>query len=216
MYVPKFNEVKDVPVLQNFMESNPLGAWTTIAKGDIVANHIPFLLHREEGEMGTLVGHVARQNNIWQEYSDAKNSLVIFQGAQSYMNPNWYPSKHEDGKGVPTWCYMVAHVEGIPRTIEDPEWLLQHVNELTNKHEGKQSLPWKVSDAPDDFIDMLIKGIVGIEIPITKITGKWKLDQNRTESDRQGVIEGLSSTESPQSHQIAEQLTRHIELTGKD
>lgn len=210
MYLPKYNEVKDLPTLHAFVESNPLGAWTTIVDGDIVANHIPFLLHKDEGELGTLVGHVARANNVWQGYSDEKNSLVIFQGAQSYMSPNWYPSKHEDGKGVPTWCYMVAHLEGIPRTIEDPEWLLQHVNELTDTHEDKLSLPWKVSDAPDDFIDMLVGGIVGIEIPITKITGKWKLDQNRSESDRQGVIEGLNSTEDTQSHLIAKELVNNI------
>jgi transcriptional regulator len=216
MYVPKYNEVKDLPTLHGFVESNPLGAWTTIVNGDIVANHIPFLLHKKEGELGTLVGHVARANSVWQEYSDEKKSLVIFQGAQTYMSPNWYPSKHEHGKGVPTWCYMVAHLEGVPRKIEDPEWLLQHVNELTDTHEGKQSTPWKVSDAPDDFIDMLIGGIVGIEIPITKITGKWKLDQNRTESDRKGVIEALTSTENPQSHQIAEELTHNIESSGKD
>jgi transcriptional regulator len=123
MYVPKFNEVKDVSTLQTFIESNPLGAWTTIVHGDIDANHIPFLLHKNRGELGTLVGHVARANNIWQGFSTEKDSLVIFQGDQSYMSPNWYPSKHEHGKGVPTWCYMVVHAHGIPNKIEDPEWL---------------------------------------------------------------------------------------------
>ena len=211
MYVPKFNEEKDVPTLHSFLESNPLGAWAAIVDGDIVANHIPFLLHKNRGELGTLAGHVARANNIWQGFSSESKSLVIFHEDQSYMSPNWYPSKHEHGKGVPTWCYMVVHAHGIPRKIEDPEWLLEHVNELTDTHESKQSLPWKVSDAPSEFVEMLIKGIVGIEIPITTLTGKWKLDQNRSESDNLGVIAGLMSTDDAHAHGIADQLSQHIQ-----
>ncbi|NKB36561.1 MAG: FMN-binding negative transcriptional regulator [Gammaproteobacteria bacterium] len=210
MYVPKFNEEKDVSTLHTIIESNPLGAWTAIVDGEINANHIPFLLHRNKGELGTLVGHVARANNIWQGFSTEKDSLVIFQGDQSYMSPNWYPSKHEQGKGVPTWCYIVVHAHGVPKKIEDPEWLLQHVNELTDTHESKQGLPWKVSDAPEDFIDMLIGGIVGIEIPITTLTGKWKLDQNRSEIDRRGVIEGLTSTDNPESQRVAEHIKQKM------
>ncbi|MFT5132132.1 MAG: transcriptional regulator [Gammaproteobacteria bacterium] len=216
MYVPNYNEENDVPTLHSFMEANPLGAWTTIVHGNIAANHIPLLLHKNRGELGTLVGHVARSNDIWQGFSTEKESLVIFQGAQSYMSPNWYPSKHVDGKGVPTWCYMVVHAHGIPRKIEDPEWLLQHVNELANTHESKQSLPWKVSDAPGDFIDMLIKGIVGIEIPIGTLKGKWKLDQNRSEPDNFGIIAGLKSTDDPQAHRMAEQLSQQVKLRSKD
>jgi transcriptional regulator len=215
MYVPKFNEEKDVSTLHSFLESNPLGAWTSIVGGEIAANHIPFLIHKNRGELGTLVGHVARANNIWHDFSTEKKSLVIFQGDQSYLSPNWYPSKHEHGKGVPTWSYMVVHAHGIPRKIEDPEWLLQHVNELTDTHESKQTLPWKVSDAPEDFIDMLINGIVGIEIPITRLTGKWKLDQNRSESDKLGVIEGLMSTDDPQAHSMADQLSQHLKSNAK-
>jgi transcriptional regulator len=216
MYVPRFNEEKDVPTLHGLMESNPLGAWTTVADGDIVGNHIPFLLHRKSGPLGTLVGHVSRANNVWQEFESKKDSLVIFSGAQSYMSPNWYPSKHEHGKGVPTWCYTVVHAHGIPKAIEDPKWLLQHVNEQTNTHEGKQSAPWKVSDAPKDFIEMLIAGIVGIEIPITRLTGKWKLDQNRSEPDNLGVINGLMSTNDPQSHNVADHIVQHMQSKKGD
>ncbi len=216
MYVPKYYEEQDVSVLHNFIESNPLGAWTAIAGGEINANHIPFLIHKEKGEFGTLVGHVARANTIWQEFSTEKESLVIFQGDQAYMSPNWYPSKHVDGKGVPTWCYMVAHAHGIPRKIEDPEWLLQHVNELSNTHESKQELPWKVSDAPEDFIDMLIGAIVGIEIPITRLSGKWKLDQNRSETDKLGVIEGLKSTKAPESLCVAEHVKQQMKTNAND
>ncbi|MFT6955091.1 MAG: transcriptional regulator [Halieaceae bacterium] len=215
MYIPKFNEEKDVSKLYSHIESNPLGAWTAIVDDNIVANHIPFLLHKNEGELGTLVGHVARANNIWQEFSAERNSLVIFQGNQSYMSPNWYPSKHEDGKGVPTWCYMVVHAQGVPRIIEDPEWLLHHVNELTDTHEGKRPSPWKVSDAPEDFINMLVGGIVGIEIEMTEIRGKWKLDQNRSQADKVGVIAGLKSTADSQSHGIAEQFAKQMEFDVK-
>jgi transcriptional regulator len=215
MYIPKFNEENEVSILHTLIESKPLGTWAAIVDGDIVANHIPFLLHKNRGELGTLVGHVARANNVWQGFSTERDSLVIFQGDQSYMSPNWYPSKHEHGKGVPTWCYMVVHVNGIPRKIEDPEWLLQHVNELTNTHESKQKLPWKVSDAPEDFIDMLLGGIVGIEIQITELRGKWKLDQNRSESDKLGVIAGLKSTDDPQSLCVADQIAQQMRSNTK-
>ena len=201
--------------MHTLIESNPLGAWIAIVDENIVANHIPFLLHKNKGGPGTLAGHVARANNIWQGFSTEKDSLVIFQGDQSYMSPNWYPSKREHGKGVPTWCYMVVHAHGIPRKIEDPEWLLQHVNELTDIHESKQSLPWKVSDAPEDFIDALVGGIVGIEIQITQIRGKWKLDQNRSESDKLGVIAGLKSTDDPQSHGVADQFVQQMKSNVK-
>jgi transcriptional regulator len=211
MYVPKFNEENNVPDLHLLIESNPLGAWTAIVDGNIVVNHIPFLIHKDQGELGTLVGHVARANSIWQGFSTEKDSLVIFQGNQAYSSPNWYPSKHEDGKGVPTWCYTVVHAHGIPRKIEDPEWLLQHVNELSDTQESKQKLPWKVSDAPKDFIDMLIGGIVGIEIPITELQGKWKLDQNRSDSDNLGVIAGLKSTDDPESHAVADRIAEQMQ-----
>ena len=216
MYIPKFNEENNVDTIQTFIESKSLGAWAAIVNGEIVVNHIPFLLKRDRGELGTLEGHVARANNIWQGFSSEKESLVIFQGDQSYMSPNWYPSKHEHGKGVPTWCYMVVHAHGIPKKIEDPEWLLHHVSGLSNMHESKQELPWKVSDAPEDFIDMLLGSIVGIEIQITKLIGKWKLDQNRLESDNLGVIAGLMSTDDPQSHGIANQIKQKMQSNSND
>ena len=209
MYIPKYNEEKDIPTLHALIESHPLGGWAAIVEGDIVVNHIPFLLHKDRGEMGTLVGHVARANDIWQGFSTERDSVVIFQGAQTYTSPNWYPSKHEHGKAVPTWCYMVAHAHGIPKKVEDPEWLLRHVSELSDKHEKAQSLPWKVSDAPVEFVDMLIGGIVGIEIQITALIGKWKLDQNRSELDNLGVVSGLMSTGDQQARDVAEHIAQN-------
>ena len=206
MYVPKHNEIKDISAMHSLIESHPLGAWVTVTDGILAANHIPFMIRIENDGFGTLVGHVARANTVWQDFNKEQDSMVIFQGDQAYMSPSWYPSKHEHGKGVPTWCYMVVHAHGMPVIHEDPEWLLQFVNELTDVHESKQDEPWKVSDAPDDFINMLLGAIVGIEIPITMLTGKWKLDQNRTESDRAGVIDALTSTNEPESQRMAEHI----------
>ena len=175
MYVPKFNEENDISVLHELIKCKPLGMWSSIVDGAIEINHIPFVLHEDRGAFGTLVGHVARSNSIWKDFSKESDSVVVFQGEQAYITPSWYPSKHKHGKAVPTWNYVVVHAHGIPKKIEDPEWLLKHLNELTDVHESEQSLPWKVSDAPDGFVDQLVKAIVGIEIPINKIIGKWKL-----------------------------------------
>ena len=216
MYVPKFNDEKDITVLHSLVKSKPLGAWSAIANGEIVVNHIPFVLHENSGEFGTLVGHVARSNGIWQAFSTEVDSVVVFQGDQAYISPSWYPSKHKHGKAVPTWNYIVVHAHGIPRTIEDPQWIRQHVNELTDIHESGQQLPWKVSDAPEDYIDKLIGVIVGIEIPITKLTGKWKLGQNRPTADKMGSIAGLMSGDDPQSHGLANQLSHHVHNAGVD
>jgi transcriptional regulator len=215
VYIPKFNEEQDVSILHSLVKSKPLGAWTTIADGQIVINHIPFVLHEGRGELGTLVGHVARSNNIFKEFSSDVDSVVVFQGDQAYITPSWYPSKHKHGKAVPTWNYVVVHAHGIPTKIEDPDWLLQHLNELTDIHEREQKLPWKVSDAPDEFVEKLIGAIVGIEIPITKLTGKWKLGQNRPDSDKLGIIAGLMSSDAPESHGLASLLNQHVLLSDR-
>lgn len=210
MYVPKFNEENDISILHSLVKSKPLGAWATIADGEIVINHIPFILHEGRGDLGTLVGHVARSNSIFNNFSSDVNSVVVFQGDQAYITPSWYPSKHKHGMAVPTWNYVVVHAHGIPRKIEDPEWLLQHLNELTDTHEKEQKLPWKVADAPVEFIEKLIGAIVGIEIPITKLTGKWKLGQNRPDPDKIGTIAGLMSSASPEAHGLAKLLNEHL------
>ncbi len=216
MYVPKFNEEKDTSVLQALVKLNPLGAWATIVDGEIEINHIPFILHESKGEFGTLVGHVARSNDIFRGYSKDVNSVVVFQGEQAYITPSWYPSKREHGKVVPTWNYTVVHAYGIPRVIEDPQWLLQHLNELTNIHESEQDQPWRVSDAPDDFIEKLAHAVVGIEIPISKLVGKFKLGQNRPEADQLGIIEGLAQSDNAQAGALADQLSKSVSLNTKN
>jgi transcriptional regulator len=210
MYVPKHHEESDLAVLHALIRAHPLGTWVTQGDGELIANHIPFLLDPARGEYGTLTGHVARANRAWQSFSRSVDSIVVFQGPQTYITPSWYPSKHAHGKAVPTWNYAVVHAHGMPRAIEDPAWLLDHVSRLTASHEAGQALPWKVSDAPRDYIDRMLQNIVGIEIPITKLVGKWKVSQNRPEADRLGVVAGLLARGDAQSRQMAALVNEHV------
>jgi transcriptional regulator len=209
MYVPKHHEETDLGVLHALIRAQPLATWVTQGDGELLANHIPFLLDPGRGEHGTLIAHVARANRAWQSFSTSVESLVVFQGPQTYITPSWYPSKHAHGKAVPTWNYAVVHAHGMPRAIEDADWLLAHVSALTDLHEGEQALPWKVTDAPKDFIERLLQSIVGIEIPISRLVGKWKVSQNRPAADRLGVVAGLLSREDAQAREMATLVQRH-------
>lgn len=212
MYVPKHHEETDIAVLHALIKSHPLGAWVTQSDGELLANHIPFFLDSQRGAHGTLVGHVARANRAWEVFSATVNSVVIFQGVETYITPSWYPSKHAHGKAVPTWNYAVVHAHGMPRVIEDHDWLLQHVTQLTDIHEADQALPWRVSDAPEEFTERLLGAIVGIEIPIAKLAGKWKVSQNKSEPDKLGVVAGLLARDDPPSKQMAAMVNRHITI----
>lgn len=212
MYVPKYHEESDISVLHALIRAQPLGTWVTHSDGELLANHIPFLLDPSRGAHGTLIGHVARANPAWQSFSKTVNSVVAFQGPQTYITPSWYPSKHAHGKAVPTWNYAVVHAHGMPRAIEDRDWLLQHVNQLTDVHESDQALPWKVSDAPQEFTDKLLQAIVGIEIPIVKLVGKWKVSQNRPAPDKLGVVAGLAARDDTQSKEMASLVSQHVSI----
>ena len=192
------------------MKENPFAAWTTVSEGEISINHIPFVLDENQGEFGTLKGHVARANPIWKTFSKELESVIAFQGDHAYITPSWYQAKKDHGKVVPTWNYAVVHAYGNPNVIEDREWLLAHVNELSNIHEANQKQPWKVSDAPDEYIDKLVKAIVGIEIPINRLEGKMKLGQNRSKADQLGMIEGLGNEDNSQAKGLADALKEHI------
>ena len=209
MYVPKHFEEQDPGVLHALIRSHPLGAWVTQADGALTVNHIPFLVHSNRGEYGTLVGHVARANPVWKSFSREMASVVVFQGPQCYISPSWYPSKHEHGKAVPTWNYAVVHAYGLPCAIEDSGWLIRHVRELSDLHESKQAVPWSVSDAPRDYIDTMVKAIVGIEIPIATLVGKWKISQNRPLPDKLGTIAGLSGRTDENSQEMAALVQKH-------
>ena len=216
MYMPKQFEERDLGVLQALLKSHPLGAWVTQADGALVANHIPFLLDADRGERGTLVGHVARANPIWKSFSKDVASVVIFQGPQAYITPSWYPSKREHGKVVPTWNYAVVHAHGMPRAIEDKDWLLRLVTRLTDAHESGKAVPWKVADAPTDYIDKMLDAIVGIEIPITTLVGKWKMSQNRLPADRLGTVAGLQASGDANARAVAALVQRHASGKQED
>jgi transcriptional regulator len=203
MYVPSQHEETDLSILHALIRAHPLGTWVTQGEGELVANHIPFFVDHTRGERGTLVAHVARANPVWKLFSRTVDSVVIFQGAEQYISPSWYPSKQADGKVVPTWNYAVVHAHGVPRTFEDKEWLSRHLNQLVDSQEASRTPPWKVSDAPADYIERMMRAIVGIEIPIARLQGKWKVSQNRTEPDRLGVVAGLLDDAGRDSQEMA-------------
>jgi transcriptional regulator len=201
VYTPSHFEESRPEVLRQLIATHPLGTLVTLTSGGLDANHIPFEF-AAEGPHGTLRGHVARANRVWQDFSRDTAVLVIFQGAQAYITPSWYvATKPESGKVVPTYNYCVVHAHGPLRVIDDREWLRGMVTRLTQRFEGARAAPWQVTDAPADFIDKQLGAIVGIEIPITRIAGKWKVSQNRPEADRAGVAAGLKAEGNPEMAQ---------------
>jgi transcriptional regulator len=168
-----------------------------------MANHVPFYLDRTRGTHGTLMGHVARANTVWRLLSPAVPSVVMFQGTQSYITPNWYPGKAEHGKVVPTWNYVVAHAHGTARVMDDPDWMLDMLHRLTNSQEAHRASPWRVGDAPAGYIEKMMRGIVGIEIAIDRLEGKLKASQDEDWQDRQGTVQGLLSHPGEASQAMA-------------
>jgi transcriptional regulator len=191
MYVPKHFEETDVRILHRLILDHPLGVLVTLTHHGLDANHIPFLMRAEPAPFGTLHGHIARANPLWRDFSPDTEVLVIFQGPDAYISSSWYPGKSEHGKVVPTWNYAVVHAHGIMRIIDDPVWMRGHLEELVSAFETGRAVPWKVTDAPADYIEKMMGAAVGVEIPIQRLVGKWKVSQNRTDRDREGVIEGL-------------------------
>ena len=191
MYLPKQFEETDVGVLHQLIRAHPFAALVTLTRNGLEANHIPFLAQAEPAPYGSLQGHIARANPLWRDLESDLQALVIFQGPQTFISPSWYPSKKETAKVVPTWNYAVVHARGQLRVVDDAAWVRAHVQELTNQHEAERPVPWKVSDAPADFLEQMIAAIVGLEICISSLEGKWKVSQNRLPRDREGVIEGL-------------------------
>jgi transcriptional regulator len=193
MYRPPLFQEDRLDVLHALVRTHPLGTLITIGANGLDANLIPFTVDPGRGEKGTLRAHLAKANDQIKALRDSAEALVVFQGPESYITPSWYASKHEHGKVVPTWNYVVVQAWGTPQVIDDPEWLRTQIGELTRKQEGTRATPWDVTDAPESFVDSQIRGIIGLEIPIARLEGKWKVSQNRPEADRRTVIEGLRS-----------------------
>jgi transcriptional regulator len=198
MYIPNTNREDRLSVLHQLMEDQPFASLITVGSSGLFASHIPMVLEQNGGK-GLLKGHISRANTQWRDYSSSVESLAIFSGPQHYITPSWYPEKHETGKVVPTWNYVVVHVYGYLKVIEDGEWLMAHLRQLTNIHEAGSPVPWQVGDAPADYIASQLKGIVGLEMAIERLEGKWKVSQNRSERDRDGVAKGLAELNTTES-----------------
>jgi len=206
MYNPPYFQEERTDVLHSLIREHSLAAVITMGPEGLIANHIPLILDPQPGPLGTLRGHVSRMNPQWRDSLPHVSALAIFQGPSAYITPSWYPSRQEAGKVVPTYNYVVVHAHGTLRTYEDPELLLRNVRALTELHEAPFAQRWSVDDAPEDFIRSQLKGIVGIEIPIARLEGKWKVSQNRVAADRQGVIDGLHESGDVKSLAMADQV----------
>jgi transcriptional regulator len=191
MYVPAHFEEPSQDVLHSLIESHPLGILITHGATGLDANHIPFDLDRAKGKCGTLHCHVARSNTVWRDVATGDEVLVVFRSADAYISPNWYPSKHEFHKQVPTWNYIVAHAHGRITVHDDERYVRRNVARLTHRHEASQPVPWKMGDAPREFIDSMVKAIVALDIEITRLVGKAKLSQNKERRDIRGAGEAL-------------------------
>jgi transcriptional regulator len=212
MYQPAhFSEARP-EVLHALVRAHPFGLLVTHDQdGELNANGIPFVLDPDPaGGPGILRAHVARANPVWKTAGDGA-SLVVFQGPQAYVSPAWYPSKAEHGKVVPTWNYVMVQGRGRLRAIEDPAWLHAFVSRLTDRHEQPRAAPWAVSDAPPDYVASLLKAIVGLEMVLTSLTGKWKVTQNRPAADRDGVVRGLREDAGSED---ARALARQVATPG--
>jgi transcriptional regulator len=192
MYNPPAFREDRLEVLHKAIRDHPLGALITYGPSGLVANLVPFTLHSSPGGHA-LRAHMARANEQIDDLRQQAPTLVIFQGPQAYVSPSWYPTKKEHGKVVPTWNYIMVQVRGAPRIIEDSDWILAQIGDLTSRHEGERGEPWNVSDAPPSFVNAQLKGILGLEIGIEQIQGKWKISQNQPERNRAGVAAGLDA-----------------------
>lgn len=206
MYLPSHFEETRIDVLHELVRQYPLGSLVTLGAKGLNANHIPFELDAAPAPYGTLRGHVARANPVWRDYDPAFEALVIFHGPQVYISPSWYETKKETGEVVPTYNYAVVHAYGRLRIVEDRAWLRGLVARLTERFEGGRAAPWQVSDAPQDFIDKQLGAIVGIEIEVSKMLGKWKASQNRPATDRAGVAEALGAAADADSLAMAQMI----------
>jgi transcriptional regulator len=208
MYIPKHFEEPKIEVMHQLMRAHPLATLVTLASTGLNANHIPFLLSPEPAPYGALQGHVARANPVWTDLAREVEVLAIFHGPEHYITPSWYATKQETGKVVPTWNYITVHAYGALRVVDDAAWLRDQLAALTAHNEAGFAQPWKITDAPEEFIEKLTGAIVGIEIVITKLQGKWKLSQNQPPRNRAGVIAGLESVGTEQALDMAESIAK--------
>jgi transcriptional regulator len=211
MYLPAQFREDDVAALHAVIREHPLATLVTLGPDGLVANHIPMEIDPDPLPWGTLRGHVARANPVWHRHVKDVEALAIFVGPQAYITPSWYKTKQDTGKVVPTWNYVAVHAYGHLRAVEDQTWLRNFVARLTDRHEAGRDPAWRITDAPDDYIERQLKGIVGIEIAVARFEGKWKVSQNREPADRAGVVTGLRADPDGSSRTMADLVNRTLD-----
>jgi transcriptional regulator len=203
MYTPPAFREDDLPTIHAEMERIQLATLVTLTDNGLVATHLPLMLNPSAGQYGTLYGHVARSNSQWSESLREVEALAIFTASDAYISPSWYPSKQETGKVVPTWMYAAIHAYGTVRFIDDADWLRAVVTRLTDKHEAGFPAPWKVTDAPPGYVNTQLARIIGVELPISRLEGKWKFDQRSAPGDKAGTLAGLEASGDPDNLKTA-------------
>jgi transcriptional regulator len=209
MYLPDHFRVEDIPEMHALMRARPFAALISAGPEGLYASHLPTVL-KDGDTHGVIECHLSRANPHWKTLAEGNEAMMIFQGAEGYITPNWYPSKAQHGKAVPTWNYAVVHAYGRPAVMQEKDWLLRHVGELTTQQERSEAKPWAVSDAPDSYIEVMLRGIVGFRFAITRLEGKWKMSQNREMPDRLGVVDGLRARAAGDDIEIADAVSRRI------
>jgi transcriptional regulator len=195
------------------MRARPLVTLVSAGSAGLYATHLPTVL-KDAGPYGLIECHLARANPHWKDLAEGNEALMIFQGPESYITPNWYPSKAEHGKVVPTWNYAVVHAYGRPEVREDKDWLRRHVTELTAQQETSEVKPWEVTDAPESYIEVMLRGIVGFHFAVTRLEGKWKMSQNRVAQDCDGVVKGLSTRGTGDDLEVAKLISRQVKSSN--
>jgi transcriptional regulator len=207
MYQPSHFRVDDVPQMHALMRDRPFALLVSTGSEGLCATHLPTVL-KGDGPNGVVECHLARANPHWKDLAEGNEALMIFQGPEGYITPNWYPSKADHQKVVPTWNYALVHAYGRPEIMNDNDWLRRHVTELTRQQEAHQAKPWAVTDAPETYIEVMLRGIVGFRFAIARLEGKWKMSQNRETRDRDGVVKGLDTRGAADDIEMAQIMSR--------
>ena len=211
---PSFREPR-TEVVHDLIDAYPLGALVTSGPGGLFATHLPLVLDRTAGPFGTLRGHIARANPHPRAAGAVGEALVIFTGPDAYVTPSHYPGKQAHGRVVPTWNYVAVHAYGSLAFVDDPAFVLRNVEELTRRQEAGRENPWAVSDAPREYVDGLARAVVGIELPIARLEGKWKMSQNRDAQDAAGVVAGLGASADPVEREVARIVAERLAMRGR-
>jgi transcriptional regulator len=212
MHIPRRFEQNDPIQLKELINNYSFATLVTNSESGLEANHIPFFLNTSNGR-DILQGHIAKVNQLWRNLKDKSEVLVVFSGPNCYISPNYYPTKRETGKVVPTWDYVTVHVKGILSFIHDDHWLYNIIDNLANQHEAGQPIPWSISDAPEEYIQKMLPAIVGLEIEILSLTGQWKVSQNQPEQNKQGIVASLSQKSDSDSQKIAKLVAENTVKT---